>query len=251
MTGYHVHRASWTAAESRRFWDHFAARPRAEESYFSRRVGGAVLDYACSCGVDPVARMLDFGCGPGHLLERMERRGWRWIGIDFSEVSVRQARERMGRAAAEDRIVLADVLPTRLAAGSCDALFLLETVEHLADGALTEILGEAHRLLAPAGRLVLTTPNREELTRSEALCPECGCLFHTMQHVRSWSAESLRDVVERAGFDVERCQAVAWMGRLWMTRLATLAYRCARREPPNLVLVATRPPGGRQSGSST
>ena len=55
-------------------------------------------------------------------------------------------------------------------------------------------------MLKPGGRLVVTTPNEEDLEQSKVVCPECLARFHKMQHVRSWSARTLTERLEGYGF---------------------------------------------------
>ncbi len=239
---FHRHEVVWTAERSRRFWDFISTSPAYEDLYFSRRVGDALLGFARAHGVPLGGRVLDFGCGPGYLLEKMAARGIAAEGVDFSRESVEKARQRLGAGAA-GRVRLAEAIPTTLAAGSFDAVFLVETVEHLLDDDLEPTLAELRRLTRPGGDIVVTTPNDEELGRSMVMCPECGCVAHRMQHVRSWSAESLTAALARHGFERRVCRALPWMPRLATTRLVALAFRLAGRKMPDLVYIGRRSAG--------
>ena len=88
-----------------------------------------------------------------------------------------------------------------------DIVMSVEMVEHLFDEHLEPTFGEFHRLLKPEGTLIVTTPNEEDLAASRVLCPDCGGLFHQFQHIRTWSANSLRQALEAHGFETVTCHA--------------------------------------------
>ncbi len=81
-----------------------------------------------------------------------------------------------------------------------DICFLIEVIEHLKDESIDKTLREIYRVLKNNGHLVLTTPNKEDLELSKVLCPECGCIFHKMQHLHSWDSDRLRNIVCSYGF---------------------------------------------------
>jgi ubiquinone/menaquinone biosynthesis C-methylase UbiE len=85
---------------------------------------------------------------------------------------------------------------------------LIETVEHMDAHAFQSALGEAYRILKPGGIVVITTPNEENLQANQIMCPNCGCVFHKVQHVRSWSHQSLGDAMHDIGFERVMCAPV-------------------------------------------
>ena len=48
------------------------------------------------------------------------------------------------------------------------------------------LLEEVRRVLRPGGHVIMTTPHREDMGKNEVLCPNCRCVFHRMQHLRSF-----------------------------------------------------------------
>jgi hypothetical protein len=52
------------------------------------------------------------------------------------------------------------------------------------------------------------------------MCPDCGCIYHKWQHVRTWTADSLRDRMEEAGLHTRVVKAVAWLN--WRGKLMSL-----------------------------
>lgn len=90
--------------------------------------------------------VLDFGCGVGALAPACERT--RYLGVDRDEESIRLARRD------HPGYTFTTVLP---AGGSFDTIVSLAVIEHIAQPA--ELLAKLKTLLAPKGRILLTTPH--------------------------------------------------------------------------------------------
>jgi len=74
-------------------------------------------------------------------------------------------------------------------------------VEHVSDDVFDKIFIEVNRVLKDNGILFITTPNNEDLSASIQVCPDCGCYFHSVGHVRSWNKYSLREKLSSYGFE--------------------------------------------------
>jgi SAM-dependent methyltransferase len=195
-------------------------------------------------------RVLDVGSGYSLV---MMAGPWKFqlFACDLDADAVRMMTEQR-RATA----VVASVEAVPFAAGTFDAVFAGEIVEHLLepDTALEQWI----QVLRPGGRLVLTTPNRLHLTarllhRYEPKNPE---------HLFEYSRRELVSAVERAGARVEHVEglqlplpvyiptkgwrdAVAGVRRRWAMppRLYAMTLRAGRHLPSfseNLALVAAR-----------
>jgi ubiquinone/menaquinone biosynthesis C-methylase UbiE len=102
-------------------------------------------------GVSDNDRVVDIGCGPGNAVREAARRGAHATGVDPSSVFL-----RIARAVTRDASAVAWVEGTAekvpLPDESATVWWSLATVHHWKD--VGAGLGEAHRILAPRGRLL-------------------------------------------------------------------------------------------------
>jgi len=247
--GYHD--VQWTSDRVARLWNYYGNSPAHASAYFSMIFGADILRGATAFDVAlDGKRVVDFGCGPGHLLEHLLKQyrpqaAW---GVEFSRQSAHRATERVRHFGPFQGVVAAEQLPVDLPDACCDVLLLIEVVEHLDDQILDGTLAEAKRLVRPGGHVVVTTPNAENLDLSKTACPDCGCVFHYWQHVRSWTAESLRARVEAAGWLTEASTPVSWHAGATqspMEKLRRIRESIRRRirgpRGPHLIYVGRRP----------
>jgi 2-polyprenyl-3-methyl-5-hydroxy-6-metoxy-1,4-benzoquinol methylase len=184
--------------------------------------------------------VLDFGCGPGFLTEKLLRRGLCCTALDFSADSVAMVAERLASFDNLARTIHATGLPTDLASRSFDTIFLVETIEHLLPADRDATLTELARLARPGGWLVVTTPHDEDLDSHKVICPECGAVFHQRQHVTSWTAASLSTLLAEFGFDEHAATPLTLRPRSLLNPLRTLVSRARGDKPKHLVCLAKR-----------
>jgi SAM-dependent methyltransferase len=111
------------------------------------------------CVAAPLARgrtVLDAACGEGYGSALLARAATKVIGIDIGAEAIAHAQTRY--SAPNLSYVLASVTDIPLADGTVDLIVSFETIEHLA--AQRRMLAEFRRVLAPAGVLVISSPNR-------------------------------------------------------------------------------------------
>ncbi len=166
---YRVHDVQWTHEKIGRFWNQYSVADT--ERYFGQVVGDSLLTLVqrlLGTLSDPI---LDFGCGSGHLLGKLMRRGKRCVGLDFSDESVSVVREKF----VDNPLLLAaekiSGCPTQLQPNSFATVFLVETIEHLLAKDLQPTLRELFRLTANGGCVVVTAPNAEDLKRANGNVP--------------------------------------------------------------------------------
>jgi ubiquinone/menaquinone biosynthesis C-methylase UbiE len=153
-------------------------------------------------------RVLDLGCGAGDLTADLAAAagrpaagrpaaghadGGHAVGVDVAQAAVRRARER--HPALDFRVAPIDG-PLPFPDGSFDVVWSSEVIEHVADTA--RWLSEVRRVLAPSGRLLLTTPSHGRLRLLvggvERYSEPLG------DHLHLYTARSLRALLHEFGF---------------------------------------------------
>jgi SAM-dependent methyltransferase len=238
------HEINWNDEKVSRIWDYYAGNPAYDSQYFSRHSGMYIVEYAKKYYPKSLKSCLDYGCGPGFLMEHILNGTDGTVnGFDFSQVSVEKALSRNKGQARLGKIVAHNSLPIPFEDSSMDLIYCVEVVEHLNDQQLHGTLIELRRLLRKGGRLIITTPNEEDMDASKIACPECGCIFHKWQHLRRWSVESLTRSVMDYGFTVRHCEATIFQPQMqtWKRAAKGILRRIIGRpelQLPHLILVA-------------
>ena len=97
-------------------------------------------------------RVLDVGCGVGMYLRAIRAFGGRVYGLDIDAQRAVQAHQLL------PDVVVAPAEQLPFVQGSFDVVLLHEVIEHVKDDQCA--IREAHRVLAPGGRMVIFAPNR-------------------------------------------------------------------------------------------
>jgi|NGEPerStandDraft_6_1074524.scaffolds.fasta_scaffold12785_3 2-polyprenyl-3-methyl-5-hydroxy-6-metoxy-1,4-benzoquinol methylase len=213
----------WTREMVTRFWNFERTRP---ENFFSFQVGAVVARKFRKYFLSD-ADIVDYGAGTGFLVEDLLASGIRCGAVEFGNDAVAELNGQF-----RDH-------PLFLGAQSFEALdawrekfdgvFLVEVIEHLYDNELSTALVCIRDLLKPGGVLIVTTPNEEDRSKNFICSPESGLLFHHFQHVRSWSAASLRAALESHGYScIETGTADFTASTLALRRTTPLPKRILR-----------------------
>jgi SAM-dependent methyltransferase len=139
-------------------------------------------------------RVLDLGSGAGDFTAEIAGAGARAIGVEVAEAAIARARSRHP----ELDFRLAPIEgPLPFEDGGFDLVWASEVIEHVADTA--RWLSELRRVLAPGGRLMLTTPShgrlRVGLGGIERFSEPLG------DHLHLYTRRSLREVLVEFGFE--------------------------------------------------
>lgn len=157
-------------------------------------------------------RLLEIGCACGFLLQAARERGFAAQGVEMSAWASAYARDQLGldvRTGTLEAAAFAD--------GQFDVVVLADVIEHLFDPPAT--VREIRRVLAPGGRLLLLTPDVGSLMARLAGPRWWGLLD---DHYFYFSRSTLRRLLEREGFAIERITA---LGRVFP--LAHWAFKLA------------------------
>ena len=105
-------------------------------------------------------RVLDAGCGEGHLVEVMQNMhpSHSYTGVDITSVALAKTRKRCPKA----KFQKADLTQLPYKNASFDVVVCTEVIEHI--GAYKKLIEELKRVLKRGGLLVMTFPNEFNLT---------------------------------------------------------------------------------------
>lgn len=104
-------------------------------------------------------RILEVGSGFGYLTYALNKAGHTCQGIDVSERAVTAARRAFGDYYSVSSGDRAAGLKAMSGGGGFDVIVATEVIEHVVDP--REFLATAAHALAPDGRIILTTPNKD------------------------------------------------------------------------------------------
>jgi ubiquinone/menaquinone biosynthesis C-methylase UbiE len=159
-----------------------------------------VYRYAFASRLVPGKRVLDIACGEGYGAAALQKAGAAHvIGVDVSESTCMHVRNKYGLNA---KLGTAEQIP--LPDNSVDVVVSFETIEHVPDP--SRFLDECVRVLAPGGRLVISTPNKDVYsgrlgTRNQ---------YHCSEMTEEEFASALRARFHDTHFYTQRPDSAAW-----------------------------------------
>lgn len=132
----------------REFFDPKRYGGRFTQYWWARRFyAGLISRYA-----RPGGRVLEVGCGLGHVLARLEQ-SYETYGIDVSSFAIERAKENAPQT--DLRVATAEELASL--PGPFDAIAAFHVVEHLEEPG--RVIEACFRMTAPGGHLIIATPN--------------------------------------------------------------------------------------------
>jgi ubiquinone/menaquinone biosynthesis C-methylase UbiE len=200
--------ADWTEADIAIFWDWQSKSISKQHQYFTSVMAPGIARFLKNKGLLK-GSVLDYGCGAGHLLAEMVKvNDTNFYGLDFSADSIAATQKRTLNKANLKQLVTVNKLPSPFSDNSFDTISLIETIEHLQDDKLHETLDELYRLLKKGGKLFITTPFNEDLSRHMHFCPFCKTEFHHIQHMQSFDVARLTALAKQHKFSVNYCNNI-------------------------------------------
>jgi 2-polyprenyl-3-methyl-5-hydroxy-6-metoxy-1,4-benzoquinol methylase len=149
---------------------------------------------------DRPGRMLDWGCGWGHMTDRLRRRGLEVDAFDFRPEIEREGLHPLERFPHIEAYLSAEPVKLPYDDAAFDAALSLGVLEHVMDpgGSLVEL----RRVLKPGGTLyVFKLPNR--FSYLEAIAKRAGLYYHgQLPFDRLYDMRRARELIARSGFDV-------------------------------------------------
>ena len=136
--------------------------------------------------------LIDFGCGTGHLIRHLATLG-QADGFEVSEYSAKTARSTSPTARVYTRV---DEIPDGVYAG----LTAVHVLEHLTDEQVHTSLEAWRRILRPAARALVVTPDLAGFGR--ALAQDSWNGFSDATHINLKSHSDWKHTLENSGFSV-------------------------------------------------
>jgi 2-polyprenyl-3-methyl-5-hydroxy-6-metoxy-1,4-benzoquinol methylase len=149
-------------------------------------------------------KVLDIGCGSGVISDVLRSFGASVIAVDGNPDAISYARRTFGKDGIEFRLGQVDEVTTERE--SIDRSYCLEVIEHLYLNQVESLFRNVRELTRPGGTLTLTTPNyRGVWPAIEWTLDALKAVPHLDgdQHVTRFTAQSLRDLLERTGWRVD------------------------------------------------
>jgi SAM-dependent methyltransferase len=102
-------------------------------------------------------RVLEFGCGPGYIVNEVAQVATQVIGVDVSRGAIACAQSLNARKNIRYQVIDGKCLRS-LRAASFDVVYSVAVLMHISDELITGILKEMLRVLVPGGEVVLHVP---------------------------------------------------------------------------------------------
>ena len=189
-------------------WDTLRSLHASEDA-----VEAAVLE---AVGRKPIRSLLDLGTGTGRMLQLLGPRADRIVGLDASHAMLSVARANLERAGLSGiELRQGDIYAPPLVRESFDLVVIHQVLHYLDDPA--RALGQAARLVAPGGRLLIVdfAPHGLEFLRDSEGHRRLG--FASAQ-ISGWLEEAglapafARDLPPPAGDGPDKLTVAIWLG---------------------------------------
>ncbi len=132
--------------------------------------------------------ILDVGCGDGTILNRLVLQYSKVCGLDVSREALRYVKSEKVNGSIES-------LP--FSDRSFDLVLGCEVLEHLPLRVYPKGIKELQRVAAKY--ILVSVPNNEKLSKNRVTCPQCGCVFHSARHLRSFNQGTVTKLFSQFG----------------------------------------------------
>ncbi|MBL4757457.1 MAG: class I SAM-dependent methyltransferase [Rhizobiales bacterium] len=183
----------WTPELVNRFWDGLAQAGLDDVMAFGR-MARRCIHWVINDQLKPAGRHLDYGAGGGEVAAYLIERGYPFAVFEPSG----ERQRKTERLLADLEGFIPDVGPKD--EGSFDAVTCFEVLEHVLDEDIDKVCDELAAYVRPGGRLIISTPNNEDLRCGMIYCPVSNKLFHRWQHVRQVTPEWITNMFAARGF---------------------------------------------------
>jgi len=191
--------------ESDRFWEGDAIQDANNLDRISQTASMILSD---------VKSITDIGCGNGVFVNYLQKEspGLEIMAIDRSRAALKFVKTEKKEGD------IADIpLPDR----SYDCVSCLEVIEHLPVEVYKKALSELTRISKKY--VIISVPYDENLAKNYTQCPNCQSIFNADLHLRKFSDETIRHLLDENGFEsvlVKKAgEQISYKGHYQFTKL--------------------------------
>ncbi len=159
-------------------------------------------------------RILDIGCSTGYLGESLKKFGAAYVaGVEISDPAAQEARQKLDNVYVFN--IQDAVWPEAVMVERFDLIVMAEVLEHVFDPA--QVLQKIHKLLAPEGAVIITTPNfmlwtnRIKFLFGKFKYENQG--MFDFGHIRFFTYPYLKQVLRDSGFTLEGERNIIFPGK--------------------------------------
>lgn len=205
----------------------------------NQRFYEAAFDYIVRILAAPAgATILDAGCGTCAHSIRLARHGFQVVAVDFSDVAVQEAAERVRESGLEDKIALQreDLTSLTFEDASFEYVLCWGVLMHIPD--VEKAMSELARVTKPGGMLVISEGNMYSLEAIALRAAKRILPRGEKAELKRVPAGLERWAETPAGTLVTREADVRWL----MRRFEELGFTVVRRAPGQFTELYTRMP---------
>jgi 2-polyprenyl-3-methyl-5-hydroxy-6-metoxy-1,4-benzoquinol methylase len=139
-------------------------------------------------------KILDIGCGTGHVLHHFTKKGWEVQGIEPDERARNYAVQVLSLPVSDEHAITGFLLK------SFDVITMWHVLEHVHD--IEKRMLEVHRCLKDEGIAYVALPNPDAL--DAAVYGEYWAAWDVPRHLHHFTKEAFTTLAVRCGFEVKR-----------------------------------------------
>lgn len=182
----------------------------------------------------PTGRLLEVGCGGGHFLRQARASGYEVCGIELDASRAHEVATELGIP-----VECAPIEQSQWPTGSCDIVYHCDLLSHFPDP--LRALQQMRRLLRPGGVLFFEVGMVGDLAERWYDAVPARSI---PRHRWFFSERALRQLLYRAGLDIERLKTFGLGPQVVVSRALSGTYQSVRRLAPRPVTSARSCPTG-------
>lgn len=203
---FQKHEVAWDKEKIERFWNYYVSNQNLSEISIAKENSEELIKIIRK-RIKKDGENLDYGCGGGYLMGSLIQNEIQCCGLDSSIESLNKVKNNFKENKFFKGIILSEEIPHKnIDDEKFDFVFLIETLEHILPERLNSFIKELNRLIKKDGYIFITVPNNENLISKQIICPDCGCVFHRVQHQNSFDTISLTEIMNKFGFKKIECK---------------------------------------------